>query len=108
MPLSVRVLAPARIELAEAAAWYARERAELGGELIIAYESVLQHALEFPQIGSIATSVGKKHEVRRFVFERFPYDLVTMKLAQELIVIAIAHHHRKPGYWKHRLAKVHP
>lgn len=106
MALRVVVLESARMELAEAAAWYERERAQLGGDFVVAYETILGHALEFPQTGSLAAKLTAEHEVRRFVFERFPYDLVTMKRVHDLFVVAVAHHHRTPGYWRRRLAKL--
>jgi len=36
---------------------------------------------------------------RRLILERFPYDIVAIELPEEAIVIAVAHHSRKPGYW---------
>jgi hypothetical protein len=106
MTLHVVVLDAAALELSEAAAWYERERPELGGDFIAAYENIVAHALEFPQTGSRVGKLAPDLEVRRFTFERFPYDLVTMQLAQSLIVITVAHQHRKPGYWRRRLTKL--
>jgi hypothetical protein len=36
---------------------------------------------------------------KRLILWRFPYDIVTIELPEETVVIAIAHHSRKPGYW---------
>ena len=36
---------------------------------------------------------------RRLILERFPYDIVAIELLEEAVVIAVAHHSRKPGYW---------
>ena len=44
-------------------------------------------------------------DVRRFLTDRFPYVVVLARLEDELIVIALHHQHREPGYWKPRLAK---
>lgn len=40
--------------------------------------------------------------VRRLILERFPYDIVAIELPEETVVIAVAHHSRKPGYWLER------
>lgn len=45
-------------------------------------------------------------DVRRFLTDRFPYAVVLARLEDDLVVIALHHQHRKPGYWKRRLAKV--
>jgi hypothetical protein len=47
-------------------------------------------------------------EVRRFLFERFPYGVFDAHLQDEIVVVAVAHQHRRPGYWMRRLAKVTP
>jgi len=36
---------------------------------------------------------------KRLILERFPYDIVAIELPDETVVIAVAHHSRKPGYW---------
>jgi hypothetical protein len=39
---------------------------------------------------------------------RFPYAVYIAYLPLELVVVAVAHQHRKPGYWRKRLARVTP
>jgi hypothetical protein len=34
---------------------------------------------------------------------RFPYDIVVRERVDEIIVVAVAHQSRRPGYWKNRL-----
>jgi hypothetical protein len=35
---------------------------------------------------------------------RFPYLVIYAPLPDELLVLAVGHQHRKPGYWRERLA----
>ena len=42
-------------------------------------------------------------EVRRRVLRRFPYVLAFKVYGEELVVIAVAHARRRPGYWLHRV-----
>jgi toxin ParE1/3/4 len=42
-------------------------------------------------------------DVRRFVMDRFPFTIVCTELADEVLIIAIAHASREPGYWRARL-----
>jgi plasmid stabilization system protein ParE len=40
--------------------------------------------------------------LRRFVLMKYPFDLVYRILPAEVEIIAVAHHSRKPGYWRGR------
>lgn len=42
----------------------------------------------------------------RFILHRFPYSTVYVRLEKGYIV-AVAHHSRKPGYWRKRLRSIH-
>ena len=39
---------------------------------------------------------------RRYVFHRFPFSLVYRKMGNDVVIVAVAHGKRKPGYWKDR------
>jgi plasmid stabilization system protein ParE len=39
---------------------------------------------------------------RRRVFPRFPFSAIYRVTQTELRIVAIAHHSRRPGYWRHR------
>jgi len=41
--------------------------------------------------------------VRRYRLNRFPYGIIYAVVEDEVVVIAIAHLHREPGYWRARL-----
>jgi toxin ParE1/3/4 len=43
------------------------------------------------------------HGTRRFVLQRFPFAIVYRERETDIQVLAIAHGHRRPGYWKDRL-----
>ncbi len=40
---------------------------------------------------------------RRFVLRRFPFGLVHTDLQHEVYLLAVAHGHRRPGYWRKRV-----
>ena len=42
-------------------------------------------------------------DVRWFVMERFPFTTVYTELAEEILIIAVAHTSREPGYRRRRL-----
>lgn len=41
---------------------------------------------------------------RRFVLHQFPFSVVYRIGDEEILVLAIAHAHRRPGYWRKRAA----
>lgn len=45
------------------------------------------------------------HGTRRFVLDRFPFSIIYLDDPDAVIIIAVAHSKRKPGYWKDRFAK---
>ncbi|MEM9108518.1 MAG: type II toxin-antitoxin system RelE/ParE family toxin [Planctomycetota bacterium] len=42
------------------------------------------------------------HGTRRYILRRFPFSLVYRESGGVIQIIALAHHRRKPGYWKKR------
>jgi hypothetical protein len=100
---TVRVLAQAARELEEAAAWYENEHDGLGTRLLDEFDRavrLLQDDLPplTPLIGE-AGGLGAK----RLLLHRFPFSIVVVDLDEELIVVAVAHQARRPGYWSERL-----
>jgi hypothetical protein len=41
--------------------------------------------------------------VHRALLEKFPYAVVFLPLDAEVRILAIAHLHRRPGYWRGRV-----
>jgi len=84
-------------ELEEAADFYDLESAGLGTEFLEAVHVALTGLLDFPE--SCPLLLGK---TRKLVLERFPYSVMYW-LDDELVVVsAIAHQSRRPGYWRAR------
>ena len=100
---TVRILKDAAEEVAGAAAWYEMERPGLGIDFINALEAAFDLIEEeilplLPMTGEACIKGAK-----RIILRRFPYDIVTIEKSHEVIVIAVTHHSRKPGYWRDRI-----
>lgn len=97
-----RILRQAADEAEAAAAWYEQERQGLGGEFVEAIEAAIDVIedgfLPLSPMPGIAGAQGAK----RLILRRFPYDIVIVDRDDERIVVAFAHHSRKPGYWRDR------
>jgi plasmid stabilization system protein ParE len=44
------------------------------------------------------------HGTRQFILHRFPFSVIYLDDPDMVRIIAVAHHKRKPGYWKRRLS----
>lgn len=109
--LPYRVLREARRELLEAALWYKQgDGLDVARNFGAQYRAQVQRARQVPRSGHLVEEMPADigFEVRRFLFERFPYAAIVALLAEELVVIAVAHQRRRPRYWSRRLAKVTP
>jgi hypothetical protein len=99
---TVRILEEASQEAIEAAAWYEYEQPGLGAEFFAAVEAAIDVIEEnFIPLSPFPEEAGHTG-AKRLILERFPYDIVAIELPDESVVFAVAHHSRKPGYWRKR------
>ena len=98
MSRRVRNLSAAREEFSAAVDWYERRRSGLGAEFFDSVTAVTSLIQAHPQIGTF----DPETRTRRMSVERFPYQVVYHVSDEEIIIVAIAHSKRRPGYWKSR------
>lgn len=99
----VRILEEAVAEAAAAAEWYENERPGLGAEFSNALEAALDLIEEdILPLSPVPGEPGNKG-AKRLILRRFPFDIVIFEHRSERLVVAVAHHSRKPGYWRARL-----
>lgn len=85
-------------ELFEAASRYDIERPGLGQEFLDAVSQALAFAARFP--GAAPRARGP---IRSLVVSRFPYSILYRPFEQGgLRILAVAHHKRRPEYWRGR------
>ncbi|HEY3964253.1 MAG TPA: type II toxin-antitoxin system RelE/ParE family toxin [Planctomycetaceae bacterium] len=99
----LRVLAEARLEAVEAAAWYDHRKSGLGDRLLDEIEGVLSRILTDPESLPIWEPAVGLDEIRRCVLKRFPYVVIFVCRPKEVVVVAISHARRRPRYWVTRL-----
>jgi toxin ParE1/3/4 len=88
-------------ELTAAVEHAEREWPGRGGRLRARIDHTLDRIEEAPEEGS-----PYLHGTRRFVLTQFPYSTVYLSL-EVGYVVAVAHHRRRPGYWRKRLRSIH-
>ena len=101
--MKVRLLAPGASELDEAVAWYAAQAPGLERRFIDEVWAARKRIAERPHAWR---PLGDG--VRRFRLGRFPYALIYVVEVDEVVVLAVAHLHRKPNYWRSRLSRPNP
>jgi toxin ParE2 len=96
--MNCRILDEAATEVDDAVAFYNGRAPGLGAEFATEVQAGIRrieaYPLAWPKIG---------RRVRRYRLNRFPYGLVYAVLPGELLVVAVMHMKRKPGYWRDRL-----
>jgi plasmid stabilization system protein ParE len=91
---------PAAIREARAARqWYQARSASAAQRFVVEVEEAVHRVLDDP-----ATFPTYIHGTQRCLLRGFPYLLVYRRTEAAVVIIAIAHGRRRPGYWKRRLA----
>ena len=97
MKLRIHRLAVAEID--HEVDYYDSCSAGLGAELEGEIDAVLETILQFPYA---ASQWRDRRDRRVAVLDRFPFTLVYQIKAEEIVVLALAHTSRSPGYWSRR------
>jgi toxin ParE1/3/4 len=85
-------------EIKAAIEWYL-ERSEIAA---VNFTAELDRAVDLI-IGAPGRWPTGEHGTRKFVLTRFPFAIVFREKQTVIQIIAVAHGHRNPKYWKERL-----
>ena len=96
--MNVRVLEIAQRELDEAVSYYNGQVAGLGDAFLLEAIAAIERIRQFPDAWH---PLGEN--VRRCRLRRFPYGLIYHADESGVLVVAVAHSHRRPDYWRDRL-----
>ena len=89
-------------EYEAAARYYSACENGLGLRFIESVEFAIQTILEDPARRRIFDG-----DVRRCLTHVFPYAVLYSIEADYILIIAVMHCHREPGYWRHRIKPEH-
>ena len=83
---------------AEAAAqWYAERSLTAAARFVTELDDAEMAILERPEAWPLGDA-----GTRRYLLRRFPFSVVYRVEDARIVIVAIAHARRRPGYWKHR------
>jgi toxin ParE1/3/4 len=85
-------------EFKDAAQYYADRQENLELRFIAAVEAVLYRIQQNPEWARIF-----EDDIRRSLTHVFPYAMLYSIEPDYLLIIAVMHCNREPGYWRHRV-----
>ena len=98
-------VAEAADELADAVRWYEEQEEGVGAR----FDNVVRDTLDALCQGRIATGpvpgASARSPIRRVLVPKFPFALIVEETPERVLVLAVAHAKRRPGYWRSRAAR---
>lgn len=89
----------AEAEHLETIAFYENRQAGLGAEYLTEFEQMLEQIRTHPHRYPIIHDP----DIRRARMPRFPFAILYRAGDDRIEVLAVAHHRRRPSYWKSRI-----
>lgn len=87
----------ARAEVRESVEFYEARLNGLGFQFLAAVEQTVERISTHPEAG--APLAG---EFRKRIVPGFPYSIFYRVWEEYVYLVAVAHQHRRPGYWRER------
>ena len=93
-----KIIEPAELELNDAYEYYENELKGLGDRFIMSFRSAVNRILQYPEAWTLIEG-----NVRKCLLDTFPYYIIYAVSNDFIVILSIAHQHRKPDYWIDRL-----
>lgn len=96
--MSFRFHPYAEAELSDAIQYYEDVESGLGQDFAVEVYLAIQRAIAYPRAWMVLAG-----EVRRALVRRFPYGVLYSEERDGILIVAVMHLHRAPGYWSERV-----
>jgi plasmid stabilization system protein ParE len=96
--IGYRFLPGAAEEMSEAAVFYEAASVGLGRDYLEDVQQVIDSLRTYPEIGAPVDG-----ELRRVLLRRFPFSLIYSVEVDVILIVSVAHHRQRPGYWISRI-----
>ena len=84
--------------MTEAALFYDENVSGLGTDFIDDVQRAVDRLRNYPTLGRVVTG-----DLRRILLSRFPFCIIYSIEPEGLLIVAVAHQYRRPGYWRERI-----
>lgn len=98
--MRARFLEGAEEEMYEAAAYYEDQTEGLGDRFLDDIEACVDRICERPQMGRRVLE-----HFRVVLARRFPFLVIYALEEATVVIVAVAHQRRRPGYWRERYGR---
>jgi hypothetical protein len=88
----------AATELNAAVSFYESAMSGAGKAFVSDVKNAIELLKNYPDAGA---RIGRK--LRKLTLKRFPFSLIYRHETPNLLILAVAHNRRRPGYWKGRV-----
>ncbi|MFN7956140.1 MAG: type II toxin-antitoxin system RelE/ParE family toxin [bacterium] len=99
-------LAAALAEYEDAAVYYELQEPGLGGRFLLEVDEAIAFMLEFPAAGALVDGAPPELGIRRKMLNRFPVQIAYCVQDDRVVILAVFHSARRPGYWLDRLTEL--
>ena len=96
--MRVRFHPEARAELREAGRWYYERSPLTATSFAHAVDNSVARIVETPTQHPLA-----EHGTRKLILQRFPFNIFYLARESDIVIVAVAHQKRRPGYWARRV-----
>lgn len=96
--MRVVVRVEAREELLAAQIWFEAQSPGLGFDFARAIDAAIESIARNPRAFS-----EMELQCRRILVRRFPYALIYRVRGDELLLVSVFHHRKRPGSWRERV-----
>ena len=86
-----------RFDLNEAIEFYLKISIELADDLISEFYAGIDAIVQDPYLYQ---TISRSY--RKLTLKRFPYKIIFNVKREQITIVALAHHKRKPNYWRNR------
>ena len=95
---TVIFLPQAEEEMNAAAQYYESQSQGLGSDFLLEVERTTEAISSNPKAAPTI-----RNGIRRRLLRRFPFGLLYKIEEDQILILAVMHHRRRPGYWRDRL-----
>ena len=82
-------------------AFYEGRLRGLGADYLVEFEAIMACVCASPESFPVVTPPA----IRKAGLKRFPFDVIFRVESAQVVILAIAHHRRRPNYWIGRAIK---
>ena len=93
-----KILEQAELELDDAYDYYEYELEGLGRKFLEEFKGGIKRILNHPRAWSPI-----RKDIRKCILKKFPYNIIYAIEEDLIIILAVAHQHRRPDYWIDRI-----